>query len=172
MSRQHEILEDWNRREQAAATEAILPCNGSVAWAIAMMNARPVETPQELFAASDKVWLELSPSDWQQAFDSHPRIGEHKANAATEQSLLWSADEQSAVAMNAAAQDELTAANQKYERKFGRLFIVCATGKSAAEMLAILKARLANDAATELDEAVEQQRQITQLRLRKWLSIG
>ena len=172
MSCQHAILEAWNRREQVAATEAILPCNGSVAWAIALVNARPFETPERLFAASDKVWLALSPSDWQQAFDSHPRIGEHKAKAATEQSLKWSADEQSAAAMDAATEDAFAAANKEYEQKFGRILIVCAAGKSAAEMLAHLKARLANDAVTELSEAVEQQRQITQLRLRKWLNIG
>jgi len=166
------ILEDWNRLEQPDATETILPCNGSVAWAIGMVNLRSLETPEDCFAASDKVWGRLTPSDWQQAFDSHPRIGEHKAKAATEQSLKWSAGEQSAAESDSETQAALAAANKEYEQKFGRIFIVCATGKSAAEMLAILKARLENDAATELKEAAEQQRQITQLRLRKWLRIG
>jgi 2-oxo-4-hydroxy-4-carboxy-5-ureidoimidazoline decarboxylase len=175
MSQQHPvntILEDWNRLEQPDATEVILPCNGSIAWAIGMVNARSFETPEELFAASDKVWLALPPHDWQQAFDSHPRIGEHKAKAATEQSLKWSVGEQSAAAIDVATEDKLAAANHEYEQKFGRIFIVCASGKTAAQMLAILKARLANDDATELKEAAEQQRQITQLRLRKWLKIS
>ncbi len=97
---------------------------------------------------------------------------EHKAKAATEQSLQWSADEQGAAAIDVATEDKLVAANKEYEQKFGRIFIVCATGKTAAEMLAILKTRLSNDAATELKEAAEQQRQITQLRLRKWLHIS
>jgi 2-oxo-4-hydroxy-4-carboxy-5-ureidoimidazoline decarboxylase len=163
------ILEDWNRLEQPDATQTILPCNGSVAWAIGMVNARSFETPDALFAAADKVWLGLSKDDWKQAFDSHPRIGEHKAKAATEQSLKWSASEQSVVGNAAAIQEGLAAANKEYEQKFGRIFIVCATGKTAAEMLAILNARLSNNAATELNEAAEQQRQITQLRLRKWL---
>jgi 2-oxo-4-hydroxy-4-carboxy-5-ureidoimidazoline decarboxylase len=174
MSQQHpvnEILEAWNRLGQSYATETILPCNGSVAWAIGMVNARPFETLENLFAASDRVWSGLTPSDWQQAFDSHPRIGEHKAKAATEQSLKWSAGEQSAAAIDVATEEKLAAANKQYEREFGRIFIVCASGKTAAEMLAILTARLANDAATELHEAAEQQRQITQLRLRKWLDI-
>src|SRR5665213_10689 len=174
MSQQHpvnEILEAWNRLEQSYATETILPCNGSVAWAIEMVNARPFETLEELFAASDKVWLGLTPSAWQQAFDSHPRIGEHKAKAATEQSLKWSAGEQSAAVIDVATEEKLAAANKQYEQKFGRIFIVCASGKTGAEMLAILTARLANDAAAELSEAAEQQRQITQLRLRKWLDI-
>jgi 2-oxo-4-hydroxy-4-carboxy-5-ureidoimidazoline decarboxylase len=175
MSQQHPInaiLEAWNRIEQADATQMILPCNGSVAWSIGMVNARAFETPEEMFAASDKVWLGLTASDWQQAFDSHPRIGEHKAKPATEQSLKWSAGEQSAAGIDVATQDKLAAANREYEQKFGRIFIVCASGKSAAEMLAILQTRLANDAATELKEAAEQQRQITQLRLRKWLGIS
>ena len=165
------ILEDWNRLEQPDATETILPCNGSVAWAIGMVNLRSFETPEDCFAASDKVWARLTPSDWQQAFDSHPRIGEHKAKAATEQSLKWSAGEQSTAETDTATQAELAAANKEYEQKFGRIFIVCATGKSASEMLAILKTRVENDAPTELREAAEQQRQITQLRLRKWLKI-
>jgi 2-oxo-4-hydroxy-4-carboxy-5-ureidoimidazoline decarboxylase len=175
MSQQHPvnaILEDWNRLEQMYAMETIRPCNGSTAWAIGMVNAGPFETLEDLYAASDKVWLGLTPGEWQQAFDSHPRIGEHKAKAATEQSLKWSAGEQSAAAMDESTEEKLAAANKEYERKFGRIFIVCASGKTAAEMLAILNARLANEAATELKEAAEQQRQITQLRLRKWLKIS
>ena len=175
MSQQHPvntILEDWNRLEQETATKVILPCNGSLAWAIGVVNLYPFETPDELFAASDKVWLALPEKDWQQAFDSHPRIGEHKARAATAQSLKWSAGEQSAANPDEATQAVLAAANKEYEQKFGRIFIVCATGKSAAEMLAILQRRLANDPATELKEAAEQQRQITQIRLRKWLGVA
>ena len=175
MSQQHPvntILEDWNRLEQETATKVILPCNGSLAWAIGVVNLYPFETPEELFAASDKVWLALPEKDWQQAFDSHPRIGEHKAKVATAQSLKWSAGEQSAAHPDEATQTALTAANKEYEQKFGRIFIVCATGKSAAEMLAILQRRLASDPATELKEAAEQQRQITQIRLRKWLGIA
>ena len=78
-------------------------------------------------------------------------------------------ESKSAANPDAATQAELADANKEYEQKFGRIFIVCATGKTAAEMLTILRKRLANDPATELKEAAEQQRQITQLRLRKWL---
>ncbi len=166
------VLENWNRLEQEDAMQTILPCNGSKAWAIGMVNARSFENPEECFAASDKVWAALTPADWQQAFDSHPRIGEHKAKAATDKSLAWSAGEQSAASDADKIKAELAGANKEYEIKFGRIFIVCATGKSAAEMLAILKSRLANDPATELKEAAEQQRQITQLRLRKWLGVS
>ena len=166
------ILEDWNLLEPQVAVAAVLPCNGSLEWAVQLAKLRPIQSDEALFAASDRVWLSLGPEDWQEAFDSHPRIGEHKAKAATEQSLTWSATEQSAAGIDVATQDKLAAANREYEQKFGRIFIVCASGKSAAEMLAILQARLANDAATELNEAAEQQRQITQLRLRKWLGIS
>lgn len=165
----NQTLENWNRLEQDYAMQAILPCNGSKAWAVGMVNEGPFDTPAELYAASDKVWASLTPADWQQAFDSHPRIGEHKAKAATEKSLAWSEGEQSAASDVDKVKEELAAANKEYEQKFGRIFIVCATGKSASEMLAILRQRMANDPATELREAAEQQRQITQLRLRKWL---
>jgi 2-oxo-4-hydroxy-4-carboxy-5-ureidoimidazoline decarboxylase len=154
----------------ADAADAILPCNGSSAWAEALAALRPFATPFDLTCSADLVWKSLTPADWQQAFDSHPRIGEHKAKAATQASLAMSASEQSAANPDAATLAELAAANQLYEQTFGRIFIVCATGKSAAEMLAILNRRLHNDPATELLEAAEQQRQITQIRLRKWLS--
>ncbi len=174
MSQQHpvnEVLEAWNRLGQEAAAGAVLPCNGSVVWAALLAYNRPFATPHKLFKTSDDIWDSLPEEDWQQAFDSHPRIGEHKAKAATEQSLKWSAGEQSAAAMDSTTEEKLAAANKRYEQKFGRIFIVCASGKTAAEMLAILTARLTNDAATELQEAGEQQRLITQLRLRKWLGI-
>jgi 2-oxo-4-hydroxy-4-carboxy-5-ureidoimidazoline decarboxylase len=175
MSQQHPvntILEEWNRLEQEYAMKAILPCNGSKAWVIGVVDLYPFETPQELFAASDKVWWGLPEKDWQEAFDSHPRIGEQKAKSATEQSLKWSEGEQAKADPDAATKLALAEGNRKYEEKFGRIFIVCATGKTAAEMLAILEKRLANDPAVEWKEAAEQQRQITQLRLRKWLGIS
>jgi 2-oxo-4-hydroxy-4-carboxy-5-ureidoimidazoline decarboxylase len=167
----NEILDAFNQLEPAAAAQMILPCNGSLAWAEGVAALRPYGAPEQLFEASDKVWLGLSKKAWQHAFDSHPRIGEHKAKAATERSLEWSAGEQSEAKLTDDVQAQLAAANRAYEAKFGRIFIVCATGKSAAEMLAILTARLANDAAMELTEAGEQQRLITQIRLRKWLGI-
>ena len=174
MSQQHPsnlILERWNRLPQEEAMQTILPCNGSRAWAIGVVNLYPFEEPADLFAASEKVWAGLNEADWQEAFDSHPRIGEKKAKAATEKSLKWSDGEQSAANPDAATLTELAEGNRAYEEKFGRIFIVCATGKSAVEMLTILERRLGNDAHTELHEAAEQQRQITQLRLRKWLEI-
>jgi 2-oxo-4-hydroxy-4-carboxy-5-ureidoimidazoline decarboxylase len=163
-------LAAWNAVDATTAAEAILPCNGSRAWAAKMAELRPFENAFDLTCSADIVWRSLPPADWQQAFDSHPRIGEHKAKAATAQSLAWSSGEQSAAQLTGDVQAQLAEANRTYEERFGRIFIVCATGKSAAEMLAILNARLANDPVTELHEAAEQQRQITQIRLRKWLN--
>jgi 2-oxo-4-hydroxy-4-carboxy-5-ureidoimidazoline decarboxylase len=164
------ILADWNALDPAAAAQAILPCNGSLAWAEGVAALRPILTEAQLLAAADQVWFGLSNKARQHAFDSHPRIGERHAKSASAASLALSATEQSAAQLNAETEAALIAANRTYEQKFGRIFLVCASGKTAAEMLAILERRLANDPATELHEAAEQQRQITQLRLRKWLS--
>ena len=163
-------LESFNQLAPAEAAAAILPCNGSQAWADGMAALRPFDTPFDLTCTADRVWNALPASDWQQAFDSHPRIGEHKAKAATEQSLEWSSTEQAAAQLTEDTQTALAEANRAYDEKFGRIFIVCATGKTAEQMLAILRHRLGNDPTTELREAAEQQRQITQIRLRKWLA--
>ena len=111
-----------------------------------------------------------------EAFKSHPRIGESSAVQSTPnvsslvQSVEWSAQEQRDVTdADAATKTALADANREYERRFNHIFIACATGKSAAEVLEILRRRLNNDAETEFHEAAEQQRQITELRLRKWL---
>ena len=166
-----DVLEQWNSTSAEAAEAAVLPCCGSRAWARGLAALRPLDA-ERLFAASDAVWWSLSESDWQEAFDSHPRIGQAHAKAATAESLAWSGGEQRQVDSAAeTVKAELAAANREYEEKFGRIFIVCATGKSAETMLELLRNRLRNEAATELREAAEQQRQITRLRLRKWLSL-
>lgn len=112
----------------------------------------------------------MEESDWMEAFACHPRIGGGKAAHASAQSSAWSRREQSST--HQAAERilaALTAGNELYEQRFRFTYIVCATGKSAEEMLSILNRRLAGDRATELREAAEQQRQITQIRLGKWL---
>jgi len=170
MSPTNPTLTAWNALAAPAAAAAILPCNGSQAWADQIAALRPFATAFDLTCTADIVWRSLDQPAWQQAFDSHPRIGEHHAKAATSASLALSAAEQSAAHLTAETEAALAAANLAYEQKFGRIFIICAAGKSAAHILAILQDRLANDPAAELREAVEQQRQITQIRLRKWLA--
>jgi 2-oxo-4-hydroxy-4-carboxy-5-ureidoimidazoline decarboxylase len=163
-------LAAWNALDAPAAAAAILPCNGSQAWADQLAALRPFQTAFDLTCTANIVWRSLDEPAWQQAFDSHPRIGERHAKAATAASLALSAAEQSAAQFTADTEATLAAANLAYEEKFGRIFIVCATSKTAAHILAILQQRLSNDPATELREAAEQQRQITQIRLRKWLA--
>jgi 2-oxo-4-hydroxy-4-carboxy-5-ureidoimidazoline decarboxylase len=126
---------------------------------------------------ADEAWHKLNESDWMEAFQSHPRIGESVAlkpsldsSAHGTTAFAWAKQEQKEVAeAGDAVKIALAEANREYERKFGRIFIVCATGRSAPELLEILRRRLQNDAGAELREAAEQQWQIIQIRLRKWL---
>ena len=135
-----------------------------------MAARRPFGNEAALLSAADDTWLNLAPSDWNEAFHSHPRIGESQASQASPQSKEWSAKEQQDVAQaEATVKAALADANKEYERRFRHIFIVCATGKSATEILEILQQRLRNNPEEELREAAEQQRQITQIRLKKWL---
>jgi len=166
-------LARWNVLSASEAAEEILPCCGSQRWAQALVRLRPFQDGEAMQMKSDEIWLALDPADWDEAFASHPRIGEKKApDFATAKSAQWSSQEQSGVGLSSEdIQEQLRHANAEYEQRFGRIYIVCATGKSAEEMLAILERRLNNDEIAELCEAAEQQRQITQLRLGKWLGL-
>jgi 2-oxo-4-hydroxy-4-carboxy-5-ureidoimidazoline decarboxylase len=166
-----DVLARWNAATLEAAATQILPCCGSQAWALKMAARRPFRDVASLGAASDETWRDLTESDWMEAFRSHPRIGESsKPGSSADQSSAWSVQEQEK-AGNAGDEVKIGLAegNREYEQKFGRIFIVCATGKSAPEILHILRRRLQNDTTTELHEAAEEQRQITQIRLGKWL---
>jgi 2-oxo-4-hydroxy-4-carboxy-5-ureidoimidazoline decarboxylase len=166
----NQVLARWNSLDAAEAAREALPCCGSHAWAVALASKRPVPDKASLIGASEAIWQALPERAWREAFDSHPRIGQkHAAPHSTTQSLQWSAKEQQNVSADDAAKLALAEAQLRYEQKFGRIFIVCATGKSSTEILATLEARMQNDDSTELREAAEQQRQITQLRLKKWL---
>jgi 2-oxo-4-hydroxy-4-carboxy-5-ureidoimidazoline decarboxylase len=174
--RMSDVLGRWNFVPVAAAVNEILPCCGSRAWADGIVARRPLPDEATLLAASVEIWHSLDESDWLEAFRSHPRIGEsgigesRAQTAASHQSSAWSEQEQQKVAdAGDSAKVALGDANREYERRFNRIFIVCATGKSPEDILEILQRRLENDDATELREAAEQQSQITKLRLRKWL---
>lgn len=167
----NKVLARWNSLDPATAARETLPCCGSQAWAAALAASRPIADEATLIDASSSIWLALPKEAWLEAFDSHPRIGQkHAQSHATEQSLRWSAQEQhTALSEDDKAKLALEEANHRYEQKFGRIFIVCATGKTSTEMLRIFEARMKNDATTEMRETAEQQRQITQLRLHRWL---
>lgn len=166
-----EVLAGWNRLSAGEAAEEILACCGSAAWARAVAARRPLDDETSLVAASDDAWWSLGTSDWMEAFSKHPRIGERKPPpVASAQSAAWSAQEQQNVAdAGDSMQVALAEGNREYERRFDRVFIVCATGKSATEILEILRRRLRNDDFAELREAAEEQRKITNIRLKNWL---
>ena len=173
----NETLARWNRLPAAEAEKEVLACCGSRAWAQALARQRPVMSEAMLLAAADNIWRNLTEADWMEALESHPRIGElPKAEAKAEEapaarSERWSAEEQSQAGMAPeSVKITLREANRDYEKRFGRTFIVCATGKSAAEILEILQKRLKNDPCTELLEAAAEQRQITHIRLQRWLA--
>ena len=158
-----------NSLASGEAERELLKCCGSNNWARRMVAERPFISLDELLDTADQIWWSLDPRDWLEAFHSHPKIGEKRAAAPTsDQSKRWSEVEQAAVSI--AAQEtlqELANLNRQYEQKFGHIFIVCASGKSSEEMLAILRARLENPADQELRNAAAEQAKITQLRLKK-----
>jgi OHCU decarboxylase len=164
-------LERLNGLSAEQAEAEFLKCCGSRAWAEAMAQARPFETTQTLLACADAVFDRLSDDDWLEAFRAHPKIGERKpAGAQSETAQRWSAQEQSRTGeAPASVMDQLADANREYDQRFGFIFIVCATGKTAEEMLMLLKSRISNPPATELRIAANEQKKITQLRLRKLL---
>ena len=159
-------------REQAEAE--FLKCCGSRRWAAKMTAERPFENVEEMVTAADRIWWALESNDWLEAFDSHPRIGETKAAApVARESLSWSESEQSGTrGSTQRTMEELAELNPMYQEKFGFIYIVCATGKSAEEMLALLRDRLDNDPATELRNAATEQAKITTLRLNKLIAAG
>jgi 2-oxo-4-hydroxy-4-carboxy-5-ureidoimidazoline decarboxylase len=164
------ILSAWNAADPDAATATLFSCCAAQRWAQALVARRPFTDEAALFAAADKVWSTMREDDWLQAFRAHPRIGERNVDNATAQSKQWSGHEQSAVDQaQAEILADLAIGNRQYEDRFGFTYIVCATGKSAEEMLQILQRRLYSDRDTEVREAAEQQRQIMQIRLKKWL---
>jgi len=123
-------------------------------------------------AAAEAVWNALSPEDWREAFTHHPRIGDKEALRQRFASTRgWAEAEQAgALAASEDVLDALAAGNRDYEERFGYIFIVCATGKSADEMLALLRARLAHDLEDEIRFAAAEQARITRLRLEKLLA--
>lgn len=154
------------------AAKELLQCCGSKRWAAEIATARPYESLETLLATANDVWWSLERSDWLEAFRSHPKIGEKKADTkVSAQSQQWSGQEQSGVA--GATQntvDSLAALNEDYEQKFGFIFIICATGKTSDEMLSALRERLQHDRETELPIAAAEQGKITELRLKKLLT--
>lgn len=153
------------------ACAAFLRCCGSTRWARRIAEKRPFRSVAAMMSSADEIAASLDRADWMEAFAAHPRIGSKAdVEAKSASTKAWSQSEQA----GAASADEQTAraiaeANAAYEAKFGRVHLVCATGKSAKELLENCRARLSNDAATEERVAIEEQKKITRLRLEKLL---
>lgn len=158
-------LEEINSLPPEDAYKQFLQCCGSTAWARAVTAKRPFPDEPELLAAAGEIWWKLQTEDWMQAFASHPQIG------VSEPAHRWANQEQSGVHTAAdVTRESLAIENQRYLDQFGFIFIVCATGKSAEEMLMLLKQRLANTRESEIRIAAEEQSKITKLRLHKLLN--
>jgi allantoicase len=146
--------------DEAAAVQ-LQNCCGSTEWVKRVMAARPFTAWSDLIRAAEEIWKSLTPDDWREAFAAHPRIGERSGSR-------WARQEQSGTASaSSESMDALAAANREYEARFGYLYIVCATGRSADEMLAMAWQRLENSPEDELRVAAEEQMKITTLRLMK-----
>ena len=139
-----------------------------------MAGSRPFADLSSVHHTAEKIWNGLSREDWLEAFTAHPRIGDvNSLRKKFENTRTWASGEQSGV--NEAEEKVLhglAEGNESYEKKFGFIFIVCATGKSAAEMLALLQARLPNTREQEMVNAAAEQVKITRIRLDKWLENG
>jgi OHCU decarboxylase len=151
----------FNAADPLEVRGALLRCCGSKRWVEKLEPHRPFQDFDALQAAAEAEWWTLKPADWLEAFSAHPKIGENTNSR-------WSAGEQSGVASaTPTILQRLAEANEEYEDRFGWIFLVNATGKSAAEMLDLLESRLKNEAAQELRVAAAEQAKITRLRLNK-----
>ena len=160
-----------NELPSVEAESVFRDCCGSTAWANRMAESRPFAMLENLYAAAEDIWFSLSPADHLEAFAAHPQIGSKRAAPSQKkQAADWSAGEQSRVSDVAdSVREQLADANRLYKNKFGFIFIVYASGKTAEEMLAICLARQGNSVETELKIAAQEQHKITETRLNKLL---
>ena len=165
-------LPEFNSLAPEAQHEAFEKCCVATNWIVSMQDGSPFPSESALMETATLVWNQCSKQDWLEAFTGHPKIGDvrslQKKFANTKN---WAGNEQSGMdCAGLEVIERLANGNQEYEDKFGYIFIVCATGKSASEMLDLLETRLSNDPETELRIAATEQDKITKIRLHKLLS--
>jgi 2-oxo-4-hydroxy-4-carboxy-5-ureidoimidazoline decarboxylase len=158
-------LETLNEAEPEHAERELLACCAARRWADELIVHRPYHDVATLERISDRVFAKLDWTDIEQALAAHPRIGERVTGESREAN--WSRDEQAEARGDLDLQEELRVANAEYEKRFGHVFLINATGRSAEQILAALRTRLDNDASTERETIREELRQIATLRLRK-----
>ena len=146
-------------------------CCAANPWIQGMLDARPYASPEALLSSSHELWPELTEQDWLDAFEAHPKIGDVNSLRAKYASTKAMASGEQVGASTASENvlQRLKAGNDAYLAKFGFIFIICASGKSASEMLELLEARLPNSRSEELKNAAKEQAKITELRLEKLL---
>lgn len=158
---------ELDRLADTEARAVLGSCCGARRWVDAMLAARPFGDRRGLMDAADRADRALRRDDWLEAFAHHPRIGDFETlRERFGTAADWSrAEQQGARDADERTLHALADGNTDYERRFGHRFIVCATGRGADEMLAMLRERLAHDAALELEVAAGEQARITRLRL-------
>lgn len=162
-------IAEFNRLDDRELRATLERCCGASRWLVGMMALKPFESFESVQQQAEKVWQSLDETDWLEAFRHHPKIGDvnalRKKFAST---AKWAAGEQGGASQSSdEILEELRQVNNEYEKKYDFIFIVCATGKSGAQMLEILKVRMKNDRPTELKNAAAEQLKITKLRLEK-----
>lgn len=165
-------LEQFNTLPLEEVRIELERCCGSTRWIEGMIQQRPFDSPSSMYQHSDRIWNSLSESDWKEAFTHHPKIGDmENLRAKFASTSTWAEGEQSGVqTATEITLNQLANGNKDYENKFGYIFIVCATGKSAEEMLTILQQRLLNSHSDEIHIAASEQTKITKIRLHKLFS--
>ncbi len=165
-------LQELNSLSYAEAYTQLESCCVSKIWVTSMVNSRPFESIDKLISISNSAWKKCRKKDFLEAFKGHPKIGNVSSLAKKYANTSdLAANEQSGVdSANVQIINSLAKGNQEYEKKFGFIFIVCATGKSAKEMLSLLEDRIHNNIDQELYIAAAEQHKITTLRIKKLLT--
>jgi 2-oxo-4-hydroxy-4-carboxy-5-ureidoimidazoline decarboxylase len=158
-------LATFNAAPAPEVTRQLLACCDVTAWAEAVLAGRPYDTVDDLGATADRAARRLGPADVDRALAAHPRIGDRAGGPATD--AAWSRQEQSGVATDSRTRTALLDGNRAYEERFGRVFLICATGLDAEQILGALRTRLGHDDATEAAVVADELRKIALLRLRK-----
>ena len=165
-------LQELNALNKADLINELTKCCGSSSWVNGMTEMFPFKNEIELLRIAEEIWFQCNEDDWLEAFEHHPKIGD--INSLKEKfasTAKWAAGEQAGVNQtNEETLRKLSEGNKLYEDKFGFIFIVFASGKSAEEMLELLESRINNSRDEELKNAMMEQNKITQLRLQKLLS--
>jgi 2-oxo-4-hydroxy-4-carboxy-5-ureidoimidazoline decarboxylase len=161
---------ELNRLSEDAVLQDLRSCCSSDRWIAAVAAGRPYADEAGLLAASDAAVAGMSEADLGNALAGHPRIGDRRAEASPGS---WSGQEQAGVrGADDGLRQSLDEGNAEYERRFGHIYLACATGRSAAELLAFLRERLGNDRETEWSVVASELAKINRIRLRKLIGAG